>query len=334
PDFIEGWNRQVYRKVGYGLAASSAIVSGITAFTCDTLLTTSSLPAVFLMLGTAAYFKVGEADIKQTSHSVRRNYPVIGNLRYILETVRPELRQYIVESDEDGTPFDRLHRAQVYQRAKNVNDTVAFGTRRDLYGINTTWACHSMWPKHIPTESARHTIGSIEWGCKTPYSSSILNVSAMSYGAISENAILALNQGANLGHFSHNTGEGGVSKYHRQNGGDLVWNIGTGYFGCGTGDSKRMFDKICFQDTLEEADGQIKMIEIKLSQGAKPGHGGLLPKSKITKEIADARKLPFPAKHDCHSPSSHSAFNSPHELVEFISLLRDSSGGLPIGLKM
>ncbi len=336
PDFIEGWNREVYRKVGYGLAASSTLATGITALTCDTILSTSSLPAFLLTLGTAAYFKVGEADMKQTSHSVRRNYPVIGNLRYILETIRPELRQYIVESDEDGTPFDRLHRAQIYQRAKNVNDTVAFGTRRYLYEINTTWACHSMWPKNISCESARHTIGCEEWGCTKPYSSSILNVSAMSYGAISENAILSLNQGAKFGNFSHNTGEGGVSKYHRQNGGDLVWNIGTGYFGCGTStvDGKRIFDTTCFIDTIEEAGGQIKMIEVKLSQGAKPGHGGLLPKSKITKEIADARKLPFPAEHDCHSPSSHSAFNCSHELLNFISHLRETSGGIPIGIKM
>lgn len=272
--------------------------------------------------------------MQQTSHSVRRNYPVIGNLRYILETIRPELRQYFVESDKDGAPFDRLHRAQVYQRSKNVNDTIAFGTRLNLYDINSTWACHSMWPQNIAPESARHTIGSAEWGCKKPYSSSILNVSAMSYGAISENAILALNQGAKFGNFSHNTGEGGVSKYHRQNGGDLVWNIGTGYFGCGTGDEKRMFDQTCFQDTIDETNGQVKMIEIKLSQGAKPGKGGLLPKSKITKEIADARKLPFPAESDCISPSSHSAFNSPHQLLGFISLLRESSGGLPIGIKM
>ena len=265
---------------------------------------------------------------------MRRNYPVIGNLRYLLETIRPELRQYIVESDLDGSPFNRMERAQIYQRAKNVNDTVPFGTRRNLYEINSSWACHSMWPKTVPPDSARQIIGTEEWGCKKPYSSSILNISAMSYGAISENAILSLNNGAKFGNFYHNTGEGGVSKYHRKNGGDLVWNIGTGYFGCGTGDEKRVFSPECFLDTLEQANGQVKMIEIKLSQGAKPGHGGLLPRSKITKEIADARKLPFPAESDCHSPSFHSAFNSSHELVEFISALRELSSGLPIGVKL
>jgi len=316
------------------MVATSVLATGMTAYTCETLFSTSSIPAAMLVGGTAAYFKIGESDINQTCHSVRRNYPVIGNLRYIMETIRPEIRQYIVESDEDGTPFDRLHRAQIYQRAKNVNDTIAFGTRRNLYDINATWACHSMFPKHVPVENARHTIGVKEWGCQKPYSSSILNISAMSYGAISENAILGLNNGAKLGNFSHNTGEGGVSQYHRRNEGDLCWNIGTGYFGCGTGDSHRVFDKTCFQDTLQEANGQVKMIEIKLSQGAKPGHGGLLPKSKITKEIADARKLPFPPVADCHSPSSHSAFHSPYELVDFISLLRELSGGLPVGIKM
>jgi Glutamate synthase domain 2 len=333
PDFIEGWNRRVYRKVGYGLAATSTLAAGLTATICDSVLSTSSIPAALLTAGTAAYFYVGERDIKQKQHSVRRNYPVIGNLRYVLETIRPELRQYFVESDMDGRPFDRMHRVQIYQRAKNVDDTLPFGTRRNLYDINSEWACHSMWPKTISLDKARHTIGSSEWGCKLPYSSSIFNISAMSYGAISENAILSLNNGAKFGNFSHNTGEGGVSKFHRRHGGDLVWNIGTGYYGCGTGGEHRVFDQACFQDSLAEAEGQIKMIEIKLSQGAKPGHGGLLPRSKITKEIANARKLQYPPEFDCHSPSSHSAFSSPTELVEFLAHVRELSGGLPVGIK-
>lgn len=334
PDFIEGWNRKVYRKVGYGLAASSTLAAGLTAMTSDTLLSTSSIPAALLTAGTVAYFHVGERDIKQKQHSVRRNYPVIGNLRYVFETIRPELRQYFVESDMDGRPFDRMHRVQIYQRAKNVDDTLPFGTRRNLYDVHAEWACHSMWPKAISIDKARHTIGTSEWGCNLPYSSSIFNVSGMSYGAISENAILSLNNGAKFGNFSHNTGEGGVSEFHRRNGGDLVWNIGTGYFGCGTGGERRVFDEACFQDSLAEAGGQIKMIEIKLSQGAKPGHGGLLPKSKITKEIANARKLSFPPESDCHSPSSHSAFSTPTELVEFLGRVRELSGGLPVGIKM
>ncbi len=276
--------------------------------------------------------------MKQNQHAVRRNYPVLGNLRYVLETIRPELRQYIVESDMDGRPFDRMRRAQIYTRAKNVDDTIAFGTRRNLYDVNTDFACHSMWPKKIQKDDARVCIGTEEYGTYRTYSASIFNISAMSYGAISDNAILALNAGANLGQFYHNTGEGGVSYFHRQHGGDLVYNIGTGYYGCGTfekgGGEKRIFDSTCFQETMDESRGQIKMIEIKISQGAKPGHGGLLPKAKITKEIAQARKLAFPPEYDCHSPSSHSAFSNCHELVTFIAQLRELSGGSPVGIKM
>lgn len=335
PDFIEGWNRTVYRKVGYGLASSAFLTGALTAATCDSLLATTSIPSALLTMMTAGYFYIGENDIKQSQHAIRRNYPVIGNLRYVLETIRPELRQYIVESDDDGKPFNRMQRVEVYQRAKNVDATLPFGTRKNLYADNAEWACHSMFPKHIPLENARHIIGTESWGCKQPYSASILNVSAMSYGAISENAILSLNAGAFYGNFYHNTGEGGVSTFHRKNGGDLVWNIGTGYFGCGIGSgADREFDEEMFKATLNDANGQIKMIEIKISQGAKPGHGGLLPKSKITKEIADARKLPFPPEGDCHSPSNHSAFSNPEELVQFVTKLRELSGGLPVGIKM
>ena len=272
--------------------------------------------------------------IKSKTYYLYRNYPVIGNFRYILETIRPELRQYIVESDMDGRPFDRMHRAQIYTRAKNVDDTIAFGTRRNLYEANTDFACHSMWPKTISRENARVMIGTKEWGTSKFYSASIFNISAMSYGAISDNAILALNTGAKLGSFYHNTGEGGVSEFHRRPGGDLVYNIGTGYFGCGSGSDKRAFDSSCFLETIDESKGQIKMLEIKLSQGAKPGHGGLLPRAKITQQIADARKLQYPALHDCHSPSSHSAFGNSHELLEFIANLRELSDGLPCGIKM
>jgi len=335
PDFIEFWNRSMYKKVGYGLAAATVAVAGITAATCDIVLSSSLIPAAVMGVTTAGYWTIGENDINQNQHAVRRNYPVLGNLRYILETIRPELRQYIVESDTDGRPFDRLHRAQIYQRAKAVDDTVAFGTRRNLYENNTDWACHSMWPKTVPEENARKLIGTESFGTTKPYSSSLFNISAMSYGAISDNAILALNEGAKFGGFYHNTGEGGVSESHRKAGGDLVYNIGTGYFGSGSNDGdKRVFDQTCFEETIAESNGQIKMIEIKLSQGAKPGHGGLLPKSKITKKIAEARKLPYPPIHDCHSPASHSAFSNHHELVSFIANLREMSGGLPVGVKM
>lgn len=252
--------------------------------------------------------------------------------------IRPELQQYFVEGDEAGRPYDRMHRSLIYQRAKNVKDTVSFGTRRDVYSPNHEWACHSMWPVTVDEESRRTMVGTAAWGTTQPYSASVLNISAMSYGALSNNAILSLSQGAKLGGFFHNTGEGGVSQFHLEGGGDLVWNVGTGYFGCGSPDpkstSKRIFDPAQFKDTIASSEGQIKMVEIKISQGAKPGHGGLLPRNKITKEIATARKLEWPPMDDCHSPARHSAFSTPHELISFIIQLRELSGGLPIGIKL
>ena len=244
-----------------------------------------------------------------------------------------------MESDTEGKPFDRMRRVLIYQRAKNVDDTLAFGTRRNVYEINYEWACHSMWPTTISPDDAaqRMTIGTAEYGTTKPYSASVLNISAMSYGAISDNAILALSAGARLGNFYHNTGEGGVSASHLKGGGDIVWNVGTGYFGCGGTDpqtGRRMFDPAVFRETLDESQGQIKMIELKLSQGAKPGHGGILPKAKITAEIASARRLTYPATVDCHSPAQHSAFSNAWEMVEFIAKVRELSGGLPVGIKL
>jgi len=311
------------------VAASPAVLSAsVTPMTFA--------PAAVLGILTAGYWSIGLQDIKQDSHAIRRNFPVIGNMRYILETIRPELRQYIVESDSDGRPFSRLQRAQIYQRAKNVNDTLPFGTRLDVYATNHEWACHSMYPLAVTDENAKRcVVGATEYGTKQPYSASIFNISAMSYGALSDNAILALNRGAQLGGFYHNTGEGGVSQFHRQCGGDIVWNVGTGYFGCGSGEGdKRVFEPAIMKETIDDCQGKIKMIEIKLSQGAKPGHGGLLPKSKITKSIAEARKLQYPPTGDCHSPARHSSFSNHHELVEFISHVREVSGGLPVGVKM
>jgi glutamate synthase domain-containing protein 2 len=337
PDFLEHWNRKTFRKVGYGLNAATAVsVAAGAGLMGSTGLYISFLPAAAMGALTYGYWKVGLQDIKQTSHALRRNYPVLANIRYILETIRPELRQYIVESDTDGRPFNRLTRAQVYQRAKNVDDTIPFGTRRDVYQTHHEWACHSMWPREIESENAkRHVIGTSQYGTTKPYSASVLNISAMSYGAISDNAILALNRGAKLGGFYHNTGEGGVSRFHLEGGGDIVWNVGTGYFGCGSGEGKkRVFEPSMLKETIDEAQGRIKMIEIKLSQGAKPGHGGLLPRAKITREIAEARKLPFPANSDCHSPARHSAFSTPFELIEYLASVREISGGLPVGIKM
>ena len=212
-----------------------------------------------------------------------------------------------------------------------------FGTRRNVYDVHHEWACHSMWPVQVHSDAAkRYTIGAAEFGTTQPYSASILNISAMSYGAISDNAILALNSGAKMGNFYHNTGEGGVSRFHLQGNGDIVWNIGTGYFGCGTSGvgSERVFDPAMFQSTIERGEGRIKMIEVKLSQGAKPGHGGLLPKAKVTEEIALARRIEYPPTGDCHSPARHSAFSNAHELISFIIKLRTLSGGLPVGMKL
>lgn len=227
PDFIEFWDRDAFRKVGYGLLAGTTGL-GATGFLLSDL--SFALPAGIAAVLTAGYWRIGLLDMKQRSHAIRRNYPVLGNVRYILETLRPELRQYIVESDTDGAPFDRNRRALVYQRAKNVTDTIPFGTRRNVYGTHYEWVCHSMYPSSTPANT-RVMVGTAEFGTTQPYSASALNVSAMSYGAISGNAISALSQGAKLGGFYHNTGEGGVSKYHAEGGGDLVWNIGTGYFG-------------------------------------------------------------------------------------------------------
>lgn len=219
-----------------------------------------------------------------------------------------------------------------------MDDTLPFGTRRDVYAVHHEWATHSMWPKKVDANDAtatRHVIGTADFGTTKPYAASVLNVSGMSYGAISDNAILALSSGAKRGNFFHNTGEGGVSRFHIQGGGALVWNMGTGYFGCGSGTgANRVFEPLVFQETLEAAQGHVKMIEIKLSQGAKPGHGGILPKAKITAEIAATRKLDFPATGDCHSPARHSSFSNAYEMIEFIAKVRELSGGLPVGVKL
>eukprot|EP00854_Cymbomonas_tetramitiformis_P028387 gene28387-35181_t len=222
---------------------------------------------------TGLYWYFGIKDMAQTTSSIRRNFPLLGNLRFILESLRPEIRQYFIESNQEATPFSRQNRTIVYQRAKGSPDTAPFGTHKHVYGHGYRFAAHSMWPTDVPQTNQRVTIGGPE--CSQPYSASLLNVSAMSYGALSENAVLALNAAAAKGNFYHNTGEGGMSKFHLEPGGGLVWNVGTGYFGCGSGDIVRRFDSAMFSENAMRP--QCKMIEIKLSQGAKPGHGGLLP---------------------------------------------------------
>jgi len=271
---------------------------------------------------------IGYVDIFQKKHSIKRNFPVIGQLRYILEKIRPEIMQYFVETDTEGRPINRLFRNIVYQRAKNANDTAPFGTQMDVYEAGYEWMEHSIYAKPITKEMKipRVIIGGAQ--CKQPFSASLFNVSAMSYGALSKNAVLALNNGARMGGFAHNTGEGGVSQYHLENGGDLVWQIGTGYFGCRDDDGNFSTEK--FKETA--ALSSIKMIELKISQGAKPGHGGILPASKNTPEIAVIRGVqPFT---DVHSPSGHTAFTDPEELMYFIKILRDASGGKPVGFKL
>ncbi len=268
----------------------------------------------------------GLHDLRQTRHAVLRNYPVAAHLRFLLESIRPEMRQYFFEGDKDGTPFPRDKRAIVYQRAKRDLDKRPFGTQYDVYEEQYEWLHHSIVPNTpLPHEALRTLVGG---GTAQPYSASLLNISAMSYGSLSANAIRALNKGAKAGDFFHDTGEGGVSPYHREHGGDLVWELGSGYFCARSPDGR--FDPARFAEVA--ADPQIRMVELKLSQGAKPGHGGVLPAAKVTPEIAAIRGIPM--GQDCISPARHSAFSTPVGLLEFIAQMRELSGGKPAGFKL
>ncbi len=268
-------------------------------------------------------------DINQKKHSLLRNYPILGRLRWVFEHERTKIQQYFIEHDTNGTPYNKEKRSDVYQKSKNDVNTVAFGTQLNVYQDGYEYLQHSLYPKQVKdVKDLRITIGGPE--CKKPYNASIVNISAMSYGALSNAAIESLNLGAKNGNFYHNTGEGGISDYHKQ-GGDLVYQVGTGYFGCGkTVDGVRMFDDTKFIETIKSSN--IKMIEIKLSQGAKPGHGGILPAKKNTKEIADIRGVEPGV--DVMSPPYHTAFSNDKELLIFIKHLRKLSNGLPIGIKM
>ncbi len=268
----------------------------------------------------------GIHDLTQTKRAILRNYPIIGHLRFFFEKIRPEMRQYFFEGDTDGRPFPREKRAIVYQRAKRQLDKKPFGTQGEVYAEGHEWMLHSIAPKPLAAVPFRVTIGGPQ--CKQPYSASVLNISAMSYGALSANAIRALNHGAKKGGFAHDTGEGGVSPYHREGGGDLIWELGSGYFGCRNADGS--FSPDTFAAVAK--DPQIKMIEVKLSQGAKPGHGGVLPAAKVTAEIARIRDVPLGV--DCISPSNHAAFSTPLELLTFLVQLRELSGGKPVGFKL
>jgi len=268
---------------------------------------------------------VGVYDLFQTRHAVLRNYPILAHLRFILEEVRPEIRQYFFESETDGAPFSRDRRALVYQRAKMQLDKRPFGTQLATYSDGYEWLLHSFAPRPQADADFRVTIGGPD--CSKPYSASVFNISAMSFGALSANAIRALNGGAKRGGFAHDTGEGSLSPYHEEQGGDVIWEIGSGYFGCRTLDGAFCEEK--FAEIAQKP--QIKMIEIKLSQGAKPGHGGVLPAAKVTPEIAGIRGVPLGK--DCVSPAAHSAFSTPLELIAFLARLRALSGGKPVGIK-
>jgi glutamate synthase domain-containing protein 2 len=279
---------------------------------------------LFVIIGPV--FLIGLSDAMQSRHAVRRNFPLIGQLRYFFEFIRPELQQYFVETNFSGRPVSREYRSVVYQRSKKALDSVPFGTQHDVYEEGHSWVEHSMSPVHVRPENLRVPVGGPD--TPRPYSLSLMNISAMSFGALSKNAILALNSGAQLGGFAHNTGEGGISPYHLKPGGDLIWQIGTGYFGCRTPDGG-----FC-ESTFKEKSriNNVKMIEIKISQGAKPGHGGLLPGEKVSHEIAACRGVEVGKT--VNSPPAHREFSTPTGLLEFVAKLRELSGGKPVGFKI
>ncbi|MGH8453498.1 MAG: glutamate synthase-related protein, partial [Nevskiales bacterium] len=281
------------------------------------------LPVTVVMAGLSL---LGTWDMLQTRQAIRRNYPILAHLRFFLEFIRPEIRQYFLESENEKIPFSRAQRSLVYQRAKNVIDKRPYGTLIDLYEEHYEWINHSMNPVKISDTNFRVQMG--EHNCKQPYSHSVFSISAMSFGALSAAAVRALNIGAKKGGFAHDTGEGGISQYHRENGGDLIWEVGSGYFGCRNPDGSFNAEKFA----QEAQTPQVKMIELKISQGAKPGHGGVLPGPKVTAEIAHARGVAEGV--DCISPARHPAFSTPIGMLEFIARLRELSGGKPTGFKL
>ena len=281
--------------------------------------------AIYAVPFVVVFVAVGFHDIG-SPHNVLRNYPVIGHLRYMMEFISPEIRQYFVETNQSGRPFNRETRSLIYARAKGETDTLPFGTQQDISQQGYEYAFHSLSPKKPHEDVARISVGGP--GCRQPYHASRLNISAMSFGALSANAIMAFNRGARLGGFAHNTGEGGLSPYHQRYGGDLIWQVGTGYFGCRTADGG--FDPEKFRETARLE--QVKMIELKLSQGAKPSHGGILPGAKVNREIADTRGVA--QGKDCISPPAHRTFDDPEGLLHFLDHLKDLSGGKPVGFKL
>lgn len=287
-----------------------------------------SLSFLWLGLLFLPFIILGYSDILQRKQTIKRNFPVLGQIRYLLEKIRPEIMQYFVETNTQGRPINRIYRSLIYRRSKDVNDTTPFGTQMDIYDTGYEWMEHSMYAHDSATleKDPRIFVGGDQ--CMRPYHASIMNISAMSYGSLSKNAVLALNKGAKIGGFAQNTGEGGISPYHLEHNGDLIWQIGTGYFGCR--DTEGNFDATKFREKAQLE--QVKMIEIKISQGAKPGHGGILPGNKNTPEIAKIRGVePYTT---VHSPAAHSAFCNANELMKYIDRLRELSDGKPVGIKL
>lgn len=313
------WLRPFLRFLPFALCVATALVSLVLWVAFG-----GASPWIFLIA--LVLSGLGAFDLFQTKHNLMRNYPVSARLRWILEGIRPQIRQYFIESNIDGTPFNNDQRTLVYERAKNLHSEEPFGTERDVYSAGYEYLLHSTAPESPSEEHFRVPVGGP--GCKRPYSMALLNVSAMSFGALSANAIRALNLGAKLGGFAHDTGEGGLTPYHLENGGDLVWEIGSGYFGCRTADGR--FDPTMFKDKVNV--DPVKCVSVKLSQGAKPGVGGVMPAAKVTEEIAEIRGVPVGVK--CVSPAYHTAFSTPRGLVEFIAELRDLADGRPTGFKL
>ena len=305
------------------------VFTGVVLITAILIVAVFFSPSIYIAIALvvcAALTTLGTLDLIQTRHAVLRNYPLTAHIRFILEEIRPEIRQYFLESEKDGTPFSRDKRAIVYQRAKQALDKRPFGTQNDVYASGFEWLNHSIAPKPVIKQPFRILIGGSE--CGEPYSASVFNISAMSFGALSPNAIRALNSGARKGKFAHDTGEGGFSAYHRENGGDIIWEVGSGYFSCRNSDGTFCAEKFKDNASCE----QVRMVELKLSQGAKPGHGGVLPAAKVSMEIAAARGVPMGI--DCVSPSRHSAFSTPIEMMHFIARMRSLSGDKPTGFKL
>jgi glutamate synthase domain-containing protein 2 len=311
---------QIY-PVRYTAFIASVVLLALSLLGAGALGLSGWWPMVFLAL-----CGVGIYDLQQSHHAILRNYPIIGHLRFMLETIRPEIRQYFLESETEAAPFSRAQRTLVYTRAKGQSDKRPFGTQLDTRAMGYEWINHSIAPSHLAGHDFRVKVGGKD--CTQPYDISLFNVSAMSFGALSANAIQALNLGAKMGGFAHDTGEGSISRHHRAHGGDLIWEIGSGYFGCR--DEQGRFSPEHFVENVRSP--QVKMVEIKLSQGAKPGHGGVLPGPKVTEEIAEARGVMV--GEDCVSPASHSSFSTPLELMAFIQQLRTLSEGKPVGFKL